>query len=99
MIKPTQRDWERLVRLGHYLLVKSLVVQLITNQDRREEVFKVWTDTDCAGCRASRKNTSERVVQWGSNVLKAWRSSQVLVALSSGEAEYYGLVKVCSVGI
>ncbi len=30
---------------------------------------------------------------WGSSCLKMWGTSQDVIALSSGEAEYYGLVK------
>ena len=30
---------------------------------------------------------------WGSHVIKSWSKTQTVVALSSGEAEYYGIVK------
>ena len=33
---------------------------------------------------------------WGSHVLKAWSTTQSVIALSSGEAEYYSLVKAGS---
>ena len=32
-------------------------------------------------------------MQWGSHPLKTWSTTQATVALSSGEAEYYGVVK------
>ncbi len=35
---------------------------------------------------------------FGSHLLKHWRSTQKVVALSSGGAEYYALVRVASVG-
>ena len=34
---------------------------------------------------------------WGSHLVKSWSSTQSVVALSSGEAEYYGMVKGASV--
>ena len=30
---------------------------------------------------------------WGSHAIKTWSTNQQVIALSSGEAEYYGLVK------
>ena len=36
---------------------------------------------------------------FGSHMLKSWSRTQSVVALSSGEAEYYGLVKGASTGL
>ena len=36
---------------------------------------------------------------WGSHLVKSWSSTQSVVALSSGEAEYYGMVKGASVAL
>ena len=36
---------------------------------------------------------------FGSHVIKSWSSTQAVIALSSGEAEYYSMVKGASVGI
>ena len=35
----------------------------------------------------------------GSHLIKAWSSTQASVALSSGEAEYYGLVRGVGAGL
>ena len=35
----------------------------------------------------------------GSHVLKCWSTTQAVVALSSGEAEFYGVVKGSAVGL
>ena len=35
----------------------------------------------------------------GNNVVKSWSTNQSVIALSSGEAEYYGLVKAASIAI
>ena len=58
--------------------------------------IEVWTDTDCAGCRDIRKSTSGGIIRLGPHCLKAWSSTQDIIALSSGEAESYGLVKGAS---
>ena len=36
---------------------------------------------------------------FGSHCLKTWSSTQAIIALSSGEAEFYGIVKAASVGL
>jgi len=66
---------------------------------RRVEKLTIWGDTDFAGCRETRKSTTGGLVQLGGHLLKSWSVTQSVIALSSGEAEYYGLVKDASVGI
>ena len=67
----------------------------------QEEVKKVhvWVDTDYAGCRKTRKSTSGGILMFGEHVVKGWSVTQNVIALSSGEAEYYGIVKGSSVGL
>ena len=36
---------------------------------------------------------------WGSHLIKSWSKTQTVVALSSGEAEYYGMVRGTSIGL
>ena len=36
---------------------------------------------------------------WGKHIIKSLSSTQSVIALSSGEAEYYGMVKGASVGL
>ena len=36
---------------------------------------------------------------WGNHIIKSWSTTQSVIALSSGEAEYYGMVKGSSVGL
>ena len=61
--------------------------------------IQVYTDTDWAGCLKTRKSTSGGCMLLGSHLLKSWSSTQQTVALSSGEAEYYGVVKGASIGL
>ena len=53
----------------------------------------VCVDTDFAGCLETRKSTSGGVIMMNQHVVKTWSVTQDLIALSSGEAEYYGLVR------
>ena len=39
------------------------------------------------------------VVFLGSHTVKTWSSTQSVIALSSGEAEYYGMVKTAAVAM
>ncbi len=39
------------------------------------------------------------VIQLGAHTIKAWSSTQSVIALSSGEAEYYGPVKASAQSI
>ena len=54
--------------------------------------LQVYVDTDYAGCPRTRRSTNGGLVMHGSHLLKTWASTQTVVALSSGEAEYYGVV-------
>ena len=62
-------------------------------------IVDVWTDTDYAGCQDTRKSTSGGVVLLGKHAVKTWSSTQANIALSSGEAEYNGLVKGASIAM
>ena len=53
----------------------------------------MYVDTDYAGCPRTRRSTNGGLVMHGSHLLKTWASTQTVVALSSGEAEYCGVVK------
>ena len=58
-----------------------------------------WADTDFAGCQVTRKSTSGVIVMHGGHVIESWSTNQAVVALLSGEAEYYGLVKAAPVAL
>jgi hypothetical protein len=56
-------------------------------------VLRVYSGSDWAGCKVSRKSTSGGVVVLNGSLLKAWSSTQATIATSSGEAEKNALVK------
>ena len=63
------------------------------------KVVEVFVDSDWAGCATTRKSTNGCTVIWNGACLKTWSTTQTVVALSSGEAEYYAAVKGCAEGL
>ena len=59
----------------------------------------MYGDTDWSGCPRTRRSTSGGCVMIGSHCIRTWSSTQASVTLSSGEAEYYGLVKAAGAGL
>jgi hypothetical protein len=57
-----------------------------------EPGLDLFTDSDWAGCRRTRKFTTGGVVMRGPHCLKTWSVTQGPIALSSAEAEYYSMV-------
>ena len=98
MSSPNGADWLKLKRLARYLVDKTRS-RLMYEYQSKPSSIEVYTDTDFAGCSRTRKSTSGGVVMYGSHLIKSWSSTQNVIALSSGEAEYYGLVKGASQGI
>ena len=60
---------------------------------------KIVVDSDWAGCSQTRKSTNGGCIMVGDVCLKAWSTTQRVVALSSGEAEYYAAIKGASEGL
>eukprot|EP00971_Amphidinium_carterae_P126229 2500628-Amphidinium_carterae.1 len=52
-----------------------------------------WSDSDFAGCPIARRSTSAYALTFGEHCLHTSSTTQVPLALSSGEAEYYTAVK------
>ena len=55
-----------------------------------------YSDSDWAGCRASRRSTSGGLLAVSGGVVKSWSSTQGTIATWSGEAEYYAAVKAAA---
>ena len=67
------------------------LIHLLANQDKFTQL-EVWVDADHAGCIRSRKSSTGTVLRLGKNAIRTTCKSQAVIALSSGEAWYYGLV-------
>ena len=90
MSEPTERHVTMLKRCARYLALKPRVVQLFKWQEF-PTTMQTWVDSNHAGCIRSRKSTSGVVTMFGDNCIRARCKGQGVIALSSGEAEYYGL--------
>ena len=80
-----------LKRFGRYLLGRPRLVFRYVFQSA--DTVDCYSDTDWAGCPKTRKSTSGGVILLGSHILKTYSSTQPTISLSSGEAEFYGVVK------
>ena len=97
-LKPTEEDWTGLKRLARYLIDKTRSVTRFEHQEEPTRIT-VYSDSDYAGCGQTRKSTSGGLMLFGKCVIRTWSATQNVIALSSGEAEYYGLVKAAGHGI
>ena len=100
MSNPNELDWLKIKRLAQYLTrVPRVVVKF--NYQKHVSNITVWSDADWAGSGpgGSRMSTSGGVLMLGSHVIKHWATTQHTFALSSGESEYYALVKSASQSI
>ena len=61
--------------------------------------IEVYADMDWAGRPRTRKSTSGGCVLLGSHTIKSWSATQTSVALSSGEAEFNGVVRGSGIGL
>ncbi len=91
MSAPKAADLRALARVARYLAGAGRVVYEYPWQSR--PVLRVFTDSDFAGCIATRLSTSGGAVMLGSHLLKHWASTQKRITLSSGEAELGAVVR------
>ena len=95
MANPCNLDWAKVKRVGRYLLGAPRYVQQYLWQEFSGHI-DAFSDSDWAGDRVTRKSTSGGVLMMGSHLLKSWASTQPVIALSSGEAELYALVRTAA---
>ena len=95
MAKPRIKDVHKAKRLARYLKGRERMISKLEYQ-KCDWQINAWVDTDYAGCAETRKSTSGGLLRLGKHTMKAWSNTQSVIALSSGEAEYYGLVKGAS---
>ena len=96
--EPQQYHWGLLKRAARYLRGTPRLVQLVPYQDQFT-CINAWSDSDHAGCIRSRKSTTGTVVQLGEATVKTAAKGQAVIALSTGEAEYYALISTASTAL
>ena len=98
MSSPEENDWTQMKRMGRYIKGEPRLVQCFKFQNMPDSLDS-FADADFAGCIKTRKSTSGGAIKFGAHCIKSWSSTQSVIALSSGEAEYYSLVKTASQSI
>ena len=96
MSTPRISSMSKMKRLARYLLEHPRQVLVFRPCEVVDSPIVVYTDSDWAGCLRTRKSTSGGMLFFEGGLLKTWSSTQASVAQSSGEAEYYALVRACS---
>ena len=97
MSSPTTASWTALKRVCRFLVGRPRLVYKFYAQEVSH--LDVYTDTDWAGCPRTRKSTSGGCVMLGGHAMKHWSSTQSSTALSSGEAEFNGVVRGSGQGL
>ncbi len=90
-------SWKALKRLCRFFNGLPRLVYVYRQQT--VDHVDVYTDTDWAGCPKTRKSTSGGCVLMGHHAIKHWSSTQASVTLSSGEAEFNGVIRGAGQGL
>ena len=98
MKTPNESAYNDLKRLGRYLRGRQRLVFEYWPQRYQKEIT-VFCDSDHAGCIISRRSTTGLVTMFGSHCIKHSSNIQSTVSLSSGESEYYAIVRAASTGL
>ena len=99
MSNPRVSGEARVKRIARYLLKYPKLVWKCDRGKTDEHVIDFFSDSDGAACRRSRRSTSGGVIVMNGVTVQHWSSTQAIIALSVGEAEYYALVKAAAEGL
>ena len=91
MQQPSNLDEMELKKLARFLGVRP---RLAVQAPKRFTRIESWCDTDHAGCIRTRKSVSG--CAFGGSTVSTYCKGQAVIALSSSEAEYCGLVSATS---
>ena len=86
------------MRVARYWLGHGRLIQEFARQVEEPSHVVVFTDSDHVGWLKTRKSTSSSKLLYGSHILRSTSTTQV-IAPSSGESEFYALVKGTSPGL
>ena len=95
MAKPTERGMLKIRGWpGIFYNPPGIILEYKPNVED-DGIIDVYSDSDWAGCVRTRKSTNGGVML-GNEAAKTWSSTQTTIAQSSGEAEYYALVRAAA---
>ena len=95
MTNPTTVGHEMVKRCARSLLGVPRLVQRMERQPYHE-VADGYSDSDHAGCKRTRRSTSCAILMHGRQFIKMLCTTQIPIALSSGESEWHPLVRTAS---
>lgn len=98
MSKPTVPALEHLKHLVRYLSSHRRLVWRYRRQALPRQI-EVLCDSNWAGCTVTRKSTTSVMICFGAHLITTCAFTQSVISLSSGEAEFYALVKAACRGI
>ena len=96
MQAPTEQAWVALKRAARFCLGWPRIVWCFRRQPPSTYI-DVFTDSDHAGCIRTRRSTSSSCLVHGGHLLRTSSTTQTVISLSSGESEFYAMVKAMSV--
>eukprot|EP00971_Amphidinium_carterae_P344215 6484464-Amphidinium_carterae.1 len=88
--KPSQHDMARLKKTARYLKGSESLARWFPSLLADSDELFCYVDSDWAGDKMSRQSTSSYMISYGGCNLVDSSKSQVPIATSSGEAEWYG---------
>jgi len=89
---PNKDSYGKLKRVVRFLIGLPRLVYCYDWQETPSAI-DVYTDTDFAGCKTTRRSTSGGTVMFGNHCVRHWATTQTTLSLSSGEAELHGIGK------
>ena len=98
MAAPADQDWRKVVRLGKYLKMQPRA-QMWFEYQVESTGIAIHTDTRWAGCRWRRRSTTGGIASHGTHILRMRFKTQATVALSSAEAQLYGIARASAEGL
>ena len=98
MQEPNQWDMAQLKRAVRYFKGQARLVQRFHQQPQPDRL-EVFTDSDFAGCLKTRRSTTCVMAFHGQHLFRATSTTQAIVSLSSGESEFYAVVKGGSIAL
>ena len=95
MQQPNTKNMQAFKRMGRFLK-GSPKCMVVYNRQAEQPTVHVSSDSDWAGCVKTRRSTSFSYVVLGVYLFAASATTQNVVATSTGEAEFYALIKSAS---
>ena len=96
---PESGDWDKLKRLALYLkscprAVTHFYFVVAEDFESASAELDIYTDSDWAGCRRTRRSTTGGCALWGGMLIKSWSTVRRLWPYRRGKQNYTPLLKL-----